>query len=179
MNRSECRVITPIAVFAIGMSHDAIAQSFERIPYSAPPDWTVTTYRSKNSGAFLRCSAERHYDNGDTLTVASNAEGGFVLGVTSDAWEFEDRATPVVSIQVDANQPRSTTGRGRVFPFGPMLFIDVDPAANIIDELSKGSRAVVSSGETSLTLNLHGSAAAIASTRQCQRDGTNTEEEAE
>ena len=179
MNRIERIFILVVAVNAIGTPADAIAQSFERIPYSAPPDWTVTTYRSSDSGAFLRCSAERHYDDGNTLTVAKNAAGKFVLGFTSDAWEFEDRATPGVNLQVDAGQSYSMPGRVRLLPSGPMLFVDIDPATTIIDELSKGGRVHVSSGGNSLTLNLRGSAAAMASANQCQRDGTTTGQEAE
>lgn len=174
MSRIRRIFITVVAVYAIGTAADTIAQSFERIPYSAPQDWSVTTYRSSDSGAFLRCSAERHYADGNTLTVAKNAEGKFVLGFTSAAWTFEDSAMPEVSTQVDTYQPMSTTGRARILPLGPMLFVDVDPSTTIIDELSKGSRVIVSSGETSLTLDLVGSAAAIASTNQCQRDGTTT-----
>lgn len=179
MNRIERIFITVVAIYAIGTAADTIAQSFERIPYSAPPHWTVTTYRSSDSGAFLRCSAERHYDDGNTLTVARNAEGKFVLGFTSAAWSFEDSVMPEVSMQVDTYQPVSMTGRARVLPSGPILFVDIDPSTTIIDELSKGSRVIVSSGETSLTLDLLGSAAAIASTDQCQRDGTTTAQKAE
>jgi hypothetical protein len=173
MNRIELSVITVIAVCAIGSATAAIAQSFERIPYSAPPDWTVTTYRSKETGAFLRCSAERHYDDGNALTVARTAEGKSVLGFTSSAWAFDDRETTEVRLQVDANMPMSTTGRGRLLPSGPMLFVDVDPASGVMAELSNGSLLLVTSGETTLRLSLRGSAAAIAGVNQCRIDGAN------
>jgi hypothetical protein len=167
--RVGCCVIT---FCAIGLTGGAFAQSFERIPYSAPADWTVTTYRSKDSGAFLRCSAERHYEDGTTLTVARNAEGNFVLGFTSGSWTFEDQETTGVRVQVDANEVLSTTGRGRRLPTGPMLFVDVDAGTTAIDELSKGNQLRVTTGGTTLTMSLHGSAAAIASVIQCQSDGT-------
>jgi hypothetical protein len=179
MNRFHHTLTAVVGILAIAMATDAIAQSFERIPYSAPTDWTVTTYKSRDTGAFLRCSAERHYDNGETLTIAKNAAGMFVLGFTSDKWEFEDRATTEVEIQVDTGQAISLAGRGRLLPSGPMLFVDADPTTSIIDDLSKGNRLAVGSGETSLTLNLVGSSAAIAGVNQCHLDGTNHEQRAE
>jgi len=173
MDRIKQRFIMFFAFCAINWPGGALAQSFERIPYSAPQDWTVTTYRSIDSGAFLRCSAERHYENGETLTVARNAAGKFVLGFTSGSWTFEDQDATEVSVQVDDNEALSTSGRGRRLPTGPMLFVDVDPESTVIDELSAGNQLRVTSGNTTLTMSLRGAAAAVAGVIQCQSDGTN------
>jgi len=160
---AQCVFVLMAAMLSF-LSH---AQAPARTPYSAPGDWTVTTYRAGDTGAFLRCSAERHYDDGQTLTIAINGAGKFVLGFTSDQWTYEDRSTHPVSIRVDSGDEASMPGRIRILPVGPIVFVDIDSNSSIIAEISAGNVLHVSSAETSLEMNLAGSAAAIADTNQC------------
>lgn len=151
------------------LSIPGYAQAPARTPYSAPGNWTVTTYRAGDTGAFLRCSAERHYE-AQTLTVAKNAAGMFVLGFTSNEWTFEDRSTHSVSIRVDSGDAASMPGRVRILPVGPIVFVDLEMDSSVITKISAGSILQVTSADTVLNFNLAGSAAAILSTNQCHLD---------
>ena len=148
------------------------AQAPERTPYSAPLDWTVTTYRAAGTKAFLRCSAERHYDNGLALTVAKNNTGMFVLGFTSSEWAYEDGSTHVISIRIDSGDEMALPGRVRLLPSGPIVFVDLEPTSSVVPAISAGMVLHVSSTETALEFGLAGSAAAISSVDQCHRDGS-------
>jgi hypothetical protein len=132
----------------------------------------VTTYRAGDSGEFLRCSAERHFDDGQTLTIAINGTGNLVLGFTSDKWIYEDRSTHPVSVRVDSGEETPLSGRVRILPVGPIVFVDLDPDSTVIAELSAGDTLYVSSSETNMVMDLTGSAAAIAGTNQCYADAT-------
>ena len=156
---------------AVLLSSSGNAQAPARTPYAAPGDWTVTTYRAGDSGAFLRCSAERHYE-AQALTVARNAAGKFVLGFTSNEWTFEDRSTHPISIRVDSGEEVTLSGRVRLLPSGPIVFVDVDMGSSVIAEISAGNTLHISSAETSLTMDLAGSRTAIASTNQCHVDAS-------
>jgi hypothetical protein len=175
---SKERSIRPyLAHFAIVASFTLLgvagnAQAPQRSPYSAPAGWTVSTYRAPETMAFLRCSAERHYDDGLTLTVAKNNAGNLVLGFTSAAWTYEDRSTHAVSVRIDSANATSLPGRVRLLPVGPIVFVDLAPGSAIIPALSSGMTLYVRSAETALEFGLTGSAAAIASMQQCHRDGT-------
>lgn len=161
-----------LAVTAMAISAAAWPQGFERTPFAAPDDWTVTTYRAADTKSFLRCSAERHYDDGPALTVARTADGKYVLGVTSALWQFEDRSTHEFEVTVDAGDANMVTGRVRLLPSGPMIFVDVDLGSSLIAEISAGNTLTVSSGEVSIDMNLKGSAAALSSLEACQVAGT-------
>ena len=162
-----------IVTLAAILSMPGNAQAPARTPYSTPPGWSVSTYRSAASGAFLRCSAERHYDHGLTLTVAINSAGKFVLGFTSAEWAYEDRSTHPVSIRVDSGEEMSVPGRVRVLPvFGPIVFVDLEMDSAIVPALSAGNVLYVNSAETSLEFDLSGSAAAISDAARCHRDGS-------
>ena len=150
--------------------HGALAQSFDRTPYTKFDGWLINTYRAADSGEFLRCSAERHLEDAPTLTIARTAASKFVLGVTSAEWTFDDRSTPATTLQVDENTSTSLAGRVRILPNGPMLFIDVEAGSSLMDELAAGNTLTVSAGETQLQIPLAGSAAAIATTIQCHQD---------
>lgn len=154
------------------LSTPSSAQDIERTPYWAPANWTVTTYRSAESKAFLRCSAERHYDNGLALTVAKNNAGNIVLGFTSSNWTYDDRSTHDVSIQIDSGEQMSFPGRARVLPSGPIVFVDLEHTNPIVAVISSGRSLHVSSPETTLEFELTGSAAAVASMDQCHLDGS-------
>jgi len=156
---------------AVLLSMPGNAQPPERTPYSAPPNWTVTTYRAADTQAFLRCSAERHYDGGLALTVAKNNMGTFVLGFTSSDWAYEDRSTHPVVIKIDSNEEISFSGRVRRLGSGPIVFVDLEPTSSVIPAISAGRVLQVSSAETSVEFQLTGSAAAVASLEQCHRDG--------
>ncbi len=176
-DRPTSLILAPAAIVAVAaiLSLSSNAQAPERTPYSTPPGWSVSTYRSAASGAFLRCSAERHYDHGLTLTVAINSAGKFVLGFTSAEWTYEDRSTHPVSIRVDSSEEMSVPGRVRVLPvFGPIVFVDLDMDMDsaIVPALSAGSVLYVNSAETSLEFDLSGSAAAISDAARCHRDGS-------
>jgi hypothetical protein len=160
--------ILPAAFF----SASGIAQNVERIPYWAPQNWTVTTYRSEDSKEFLRCSAERHYDNGTALTVAKNNAGNIVLGFTSSNWTYEDRSTHDISIRIDSGEQMSFPGRVRVLPSGPIVFVDLEYTNPVVPTLSTGRMLNVSSPETTLEFELTGSASAVASVDQCHLEGT-------
>jgi hypothetical protein len=149
----------------------AFAQAPARTPYSTPGNWTVTIYRAGDTGAFLRCSAERHYAD-QALTIAKNAAGKFVLGFTSKEWAFEDRSTHPISVRVDSLEEVTLSGRVRILPSGPIVFVDIDMDSTIIAEISAGNALYVSSGETALVMDLAGSAAAIAGTNQCHQDAS-------
>jgi len=161
-------IVTVAALLCI----PANAQAPERTPYSAPPDWTVTTYRAADTKVFLRCSAERHYDDGLTLTIAKTNAGKFVLGFTSSDWTYEDRSTQPVSIQIDSGEETSLSGRVRLLPSGPIVFVDIEADSTVISAISAGNVLFVNSGETSLDFDLSGSAVAVSSTEQCHRDGS-------
>ena len=148
------------------------AQAPARTPYSAPPGWSVTTYRAAETQAFLRCSAERHYNDGMTLTIAKTNTGKFVLGFTSPAWTYEDRSTHVVSIRVDSGEEMSLPGRVRLLPSGPIVFVDMEADSSVIPAISAGKVLYVNSAETALEFALTGSAVAVSNTAQCHRDGT-------
>jgi len=171
--RSICLLLTKILIVlsAAMLSISSNAQAPARTPYSAPGDWTVTTYRAGDTGAFLRCSAERHYE-AQALTVAKNAAGKFVLGFTSNEWTFEDRSIHPISVRVDSGDEVALSGRVRILPSGPIVFVDIEEDSGVIASLSAGNALHVSSGETSLVMNLAGSAAAIASTNQCHIDAS-------
>jgi hypothetical protein len=159
-----------VLIIAI-LSFPSNAQAPARTPYAAPGDWTVTTYRAGDTGAFLRCSAERHYE-AQALTVAKNAAGKFVLGFTSNEWTFEDRSTHPISVRIDSGEEVMLSGRVRLLPSGPIVFVDIEMDSAVIAEISAGSSLQVISGETSLVMDLAGSAAAIASTNQCHVDAS-------
>jgi hypothetical protein len=159
-----------VLIIAI-LSFPSNAQAPARTPYAAPGDWTVTTYRAGDTGAFLRCSAERHYE-AQALTVAKNAAGKFVLGFTSKEWTFEDRSTHPISVRVDSGAEVMLSGRVRLLPSGPIVFVDIEMDSAVIAEISAGNSLQVSSEETSLAMDLAGSAAAIASTNQCHVDAS-------
>ena len=146
------------------------AQAPARTPYSAPGNWTVTTYRAGDTGVFLRCSAERHYEDGQTLTIAINGAGNFVLGFTSDKWTYADRSTHPVSIRVDSSGEVPLSGRVRILPVGPIVFVDLEMDSSVITEISAGRILQVTSADTVLNFNLAGSAAAISSANQCHLD---------
>ena len=147
-------------------------QAPERTPYSAPAGWTVTTYRAANSRAFLRCSAERHYDDGSALTIAKNNAANIVLGFTSTEWPFEDGSTQTVLLRIDSGEERRLPGRVRILPSGPIVFVDLVSTSAMVPAIRKGTTLQVSSGGTTLTFGLTGSAAAIASVDRCHRDGS-------
>ena len=160
-----------IVLSATMLSISSNAQAPARTPYSTPGDWSVTTYRAGDTGAFLRCSAERHYAE-QALTVAKNAAGKFVPGFTSEEWTFEDRSTHPISVRVDSGEEGTLSGRVRLLPSGPIVFVDIDMGSSIIAEISAGHSLHISSGETALVMDLAGSAAAVASTNQCHQDAS-------
>jgi len=171
--RSTCLFLTNflIVLSTAMLSISSNAQAPARTPYSAPGDWTVTTYRAGDTGAFLRCSAERHYE-AQALTVAKNAAGKFVLGFTSNEWTFEDRSTHPITVRVDSGDEVALSGRVRILPSGPIVFVDIEEGSGVIAKLSAGYSLHINAGEVSLTMDLAGSAAAIASTNQCHIDAT-------
>ena len=162
---AQCGFLVAAAIINVPANSQAPA----RTPYSASGEWTVTTYRAGDTGAFLRCSAERHYA-AQTLTIAKNAAGMFVLGFTSDEWTFEDRSTHQVSIRVDSGDAVSMPGRVRILSVGPIVFVDLELESTVVAEIVAGNALYVSSAETALAMDLTGSAVAIASTNQCHRD---------
>jgi hypothetical protein len=161
-----------VLLITISLCVPSYAQAPERTPYSAPDNWTVTTYRASGTKAFLRCSAERHYGDGLTLTIAKNVAGKFVLGFTSSDWKYEDRSTPTVSIQIDAGESVSLPGRVRLLPTGPIVFVDIEENSSIVTSMSLGSALHVRTAETSLEFSLAGAEAAVSGVNQCQSDGT-------
>ncbi len=164
-------VVAPFLLLTSGVL-DGIAeaqQSLERTRYSTLVDWTVTTYRS-DAQAFLRCSAERHYDNGLALTVSRNTSG-YVLGFTSSDWPYEDRSTHSVSVGVDSGASQAFAGRVRLLTSGPIVFVDLEADSPIIPAIAKGRMLQVESPETNLDFDLTGSAAAVSSLLSCHRDG--------
>lgn len=161
-----------LVILAAVVSALSYAQAPVRTSYSAPGDWTVTTYRAGDTGAFLRCSAERHYEDGQTLTIAINSAGKYVLGFTSDKWTYEDRSTHPVSIRVDSNREQTMPGRVRILPVGPMVFLDLDTNSTVIAQMSAGNSLHVNSADTSFSMSLAGSAATVASARQCYLDAS-------
>ncbi len=170
---SQLSLARCVLVFAaVLLSASSNAQGIQRTPYWAPADWTVTTYRAAESNEFLRCSAERHYDDGLALTVAKNSAGNIVLGFTSPKWTYEDRSTHDVVVRIDSGVQMSFPGRARVLPSGPIVFVDLEPTGTIVPFISTGRSLRVSSGETALEFDLTGSAAAVASVDQCHRDGS-------
>ena len=176
MNRGQAisRILSQCAIFlAVAMfSFSGNAQAPARTPYSALPNWSVTTYRAGDTNAFLRCSAERHYDDGLTLTIAKNAAGKFVLGFTSPEWTYEDRSSHSVSVRIDSGEETSLQGRVRLLPSGPIVFVDIAADSTIVGSIAAGEVLHVNSDETSLSFELSGSAAAVSSTNECHRDGT-------
>jgi len=161
-----------LSLVAVVFSIQGNAQAPARTPYSAPGNWTVTTYRAGDSGAFLRCSAERHYGGGFALTIARNAAGKFVLGFTSDDWTYEDRSTHPVSVRIDSGEETLLPGRVRLLPSGPIVFVDIETDSSVITEISAGNILHVHSAETALEFELAGSAAAVESTNRCYQDAS-------
>jgi hypothetical protein len=161
-----------LASVAIMYGSPGSAQAPDRVRYAELPDWTVTTYRAAESKALLRCSAERHYDNGLTLTVAKNAAGKYVLGFTSSEWPYEDRSTHPVSMRIDSGDETLLPGRARLLPTGPIVFVDVQNHRIVIPAISAGNRLHVSSGKIDLEFGLAGSAAALVSLDLCHRDAS-------
>ena len=154
------------------LSASGAAQNFERTPYWAPENWTVTTYRAGDSREFLRCSAERHYGDGLALTIAKASAGNIVLGFTSPRWPYEDRSIHDIELRIDTGERMSFSGRVRVLPSGPIVFVDLEPTSHVIPAISTGRQLNVSSPEIALAIDLTGSAAAVASVDQCHRDGS-------
>ena len=168
----QIELLTVFGVLTAFLSSIASAQAPERTRYSDLPDWTVTTYRTAETEAFLRCSAERDYEGNLTLTVAKNSAGKYVLGFTSSAWPYEDRSTHSVSVRIDTNEEISMPGRVRLIPPGPIVFVDLEEGSSVIAAISAGAILNVSSGETALEFRLAGSEAALASLELCHRDGS-------
>ncbi len=168
----QIELLIVFGFLTIFLSSLASAQAPDRTRYSDLPDWTVTTYRAADTGAFLRCSAERHYEGNLTLTVAKNSAGKYVLGFTSSAWPYEDRSTHSVSVQIDTNEETSMPGRVRLIPPGPIVFVDLEDDRSFVVAISDGAVLQVSSGDTVLKFSLTGSAAALATLEFCHQDGS-------
>lgn len=177
INRQAKMLVVQLALALIIVIHSSpgSAQAPDRTPYADLPDWTVTTYRAAETKAFQRCSAERHYEDGLTLTIAKNAAGKYVLGFTSSAWPYEDRSTHSISIKIDSGEELSMPGRVRLLPVGPIVFLDLDDNSSVISSLSAGANLHVRSDLTVLKFDLTGSAAAVSNLESCHRDGAGDE----
>ena len=152
----------------IVQSNAADAQNINRTIFKEWPGWTITTYRTADTQAFLRCSAEKHYANGTALTIARTAPR-YVLGFTSAAWPYEDRTTPPISVHIDSGEQVSATGRVRLLGSGPMLFMDLELGNPVISAIPDGKILHVHSEQTSIDFDLIGSKPVIAGLEECRK----------
>jgi hypothetical protein len=149
----------------------AHAQNFERTPFTEVSGWTITTYRAKDTGEFLRCSAEMHYANKTALTIARTASS-YTLAYTSTEWPFEDNSMPMVSAHVDAYDILSVQGRVRLLNSGPIVFMSVEPGSAILAGIAKGRVLHVHADKTSIDFDLTGSSKATSAVEECWQAGT-------
>ena len=159
--------VSLLAVIIIPTGH---AQNIDRVLFKETPGWTITTYRAKDSKEFLRCSAERHYDNGTALTIARTVPR-YTLAFTSTSWPFEDKSMHLVSAHVDASEILSVEGRVRLLNSGPIIFMSVESGDAIIPKLSKGKMLHVHAEQTSVDFDLTGSADVMMGLDECWRAG--------
>jgi hypothetical protein len=172
MMQTEKRMLMRHSVVATGVAIalagavGADAQPFARTEYEAFPGWVINIYRSGETQAFLRCSAEERYGEQSALTIA-RSQAGYVVGFTSSRWTFEDGARHPATLRVDAGDPVTTSMRGRLLPSGPRGFTDFQPGDSVLTELPAGRRLAVRAVDVTLEYALEGVERAMASVERC------------
>jgi predicted methyltransferase len=146
-----------------------------RTDYFTANGWTLMKYNSGDTNEFLRCSAERIYEDNSSLTIARRAGVGdlYTLVFISAKWPYAGGSKPTVSLHIDSGQQFSYQGSMIPGTKTPMFLMRLDDDSRaVLPALAAGRTLHVRSGSTEIDYDLGGSRSLIDQVKKCHAENS-------
>lgn len=133
--------------------------------------WSLSSFREASSGQFSHCAASASYQSGVTLLYSVNNRFEWNMGFASDKWNLQPNTRIPIAFAIDGLPARNVVGTALN---NRHVVVPLPDDTQLFQQMRLGNRMVVSGGGETVSFQLTGTSAVLATLLRCVNDSGRT-----